>query len=162
MRSGRWWWVWAWLPVAIAVAVIMRESTPLFSAENTSSWLRPIVERVLGHIADPVWETGHMLFRKSGHFTGYGITCVTFVRAWLLTLARRVDLSVRTWRWSSVGLAVVSTFLVASGDEWHQTFLPSRTGQFSDVMLDTVGAIVACAVVWSICWRRGARLRVLQ
>ena len=40
------------------------------------------------------------------------------------------------------GLAILATFLVASADEFHQSFLPNRTGQFSDVLLDTCGAAV--------------------
>jgi VanZ family protein len=36
----------------------------------------------------------------------------------------------------------LSTFLVASADEFHQSFLPNRTGQFRDVLLDSCGALV--------------------
>jgi VanZ family protein len=39
------------------------------------------------------------------------------------------------------GLAILATFLVASADEYHQSFLPNRTGQFSDVLLDSCGAV---------------------
>ena len=35
------------------------------------------------------------------------------------------------------------TAAVASLDEWQQTFLPSRTGTFRDVLLDSFAALVA-------------------
>ena len=38
-------------------------------------------------------------------------------------------------------IAVAATILVASADEFHQTFLPNRTGSLSDVLLDTAGAL---------------------
>jgi VanZ family protein len=37
-------------------------------------------------------------------------------------------------------MALAATFLIATADEIHQTFLPNRTGCFSDVLLDTAGA----------------------
>jgi VanZ family protein len=38
-------------------------------------------------------------------------------------------------------LALLGTALVASADEWHQTFLPNRTGSPWDVLLDCCGAV---------------------
>jgi VanZ family protein len=38
------------------------------------------------------------------------------------------------------GLAILATCLVASADEFHQSFVPNRSGQFSDVVLDCCGA----------------------
>jgi VanZ family protein len=135
-----------WAPAILGVAVIVTESTPTFSASNTSSWLRPIFERFLGHISTPVWEEFHHLLRKSGHFTGYGVLCVLFLRGWLLTLATDLCLETRVWRMRSWIFAVLSTAAVAGSDEWHQTFLPSRTGMFSDAVLDTCGGIIVSGV----------------
>ena len=41
------------------------------------------------------------------------------------------------------------TAVVASLDEWHQTFIPSRTGTIHDVILDTSAAIAAQLLVYS-------------
>jgi VanZ family protein len=131
-----------WPPAMIGIGVIAVESTPTFSAANTSSWLRPVAERLFGHISNGTWDYAHHLLRKSGHFTGYGTLCVLFLRAWLLNFARDATLRTISWRRRSWLFAVVSTALVASGDELHQSFLPSRTGLFSDVVLDTCGGIV--------------------
>ena len=151
--------VWVWWPCVAAVACIATESTGTFSANNTSSWLRPIAERWIGHINDHLWWLMHHVFRKSGHFCGYGLVCLTFLRAWLLMLGGMAGLSRVGWRSRAVGLAVVSQALAASGDEWHQTFLPSRTGQFSDVLLDTCGGVVSCGLVWFFFWRGRRRGR---
>ena len=45
------------------------------------------------------------------------------------------------WRLEASILAIFSTAIVASCDEFHQTFLPTRYGCFSDVLLDTSGAV---------------------
>ena len=44
-----------------------------------------------------------------------------------------------------MGLAV--TFLYASSDEIHQLFIPGRSGQFTDVLIDTSGGLAAILVV---------------
>lgn len=154
--EGRWW-IAAWLPVIIALAVISAESTEVFSAANTSSWLRPIFERVLGHFRDNNWEQFHHYLRKTGHFVGYGIVALTFLRAWLYTLGRQSRLTLLGWRIQSTALAIVCTAIVASCDEFHQTFLPGRTGTPVDVALDTCGATTLCLLAWLICFRGSVR-----
>jgi len=39
-------------------------------------------------------------------------------------------------------LALLSTGLLASWDEWHQSFLPNRTSSPWDVLLDCTGTAV--------------------
>ena len=159
--GGDWrWWLKVWLPVGIALAVICCESTNTFSAEHTSSWLRPIVQHFFGAIADTTWESFHHYVRKTGHFVGYGTVGFTFLRAWLHTFGRRGVTSLLSWRVESTILAVMSTAIVASGDEFHQTFIPSRTGTPVDVLLDTVGACALCLIVWLVCWSRRTRAEV--
>ncbi len=152
-RTAGWRQLQVWLPVAIALTVIAFESSNTFSSEHTSGWLRPFVERIFGHINDTLWGVLHYSVRKCGHFTGYGMVCLTFLRAWLLTLGRDARVSTKQWRMRSCSLAVLATFLVASLDEWHQTFIPSRTGAFTDVLIDTSGGLLACALVTLIFWR---------
>jgi VanZ family protein len=44
-------------------------------------------------------------------------------------------------QWATV--AFLCTSLVATLDEWHQSFLPSRTGTFQDVILDSSAGLIA-------------------
>jgi VanZ family protein len=37
---------------------------------------------------------------------------------------------------------------VASLDEWHQSYIPSRTGAVSDVILDSTAALIAQIVIF--------------
>jgi VanZ family protein len=146
------WWLAVWSPVVIAVAVIATESTDTFSSQHTSNWLRPVIERFFGTFTDARWDIFHHYLRKSGHFIGYGTVGLTFLRAWLHTLARRGRRALLTWRLESCILAILSTAVIASCDEFHQTFIPSRTGTPIDVLLDTLGSFAMCCLVWLICW----------
>lgn len=151
--SWRWWFN-VWAPVVLAIAVICAESTNTMSSEHTSRFLRPLFDRLFGSFSDTAWDLFHHILRKSGHFVGYGTVGFTFLRAWLYTLGRRGATALLSWRLESTILAIFSTAIVASCDEFHQSFIPSRTGTPVDVLLDTAGATTLCLLVWLICWSR--------
>jgi len=129
-----------WLPAALAVTMICAESTATMSAANTSRWLLPVWVHLFGPISHARWEIVHHYIRKTGHFLGYGLVSLCFFHGWRRTLSP-VGRGVRAVWQQSAALAVVCTVLVASADEYHQTFLPGRTGRVFDVGIDTCGAI---------------------
>lgn len=47
----------------------------------------------------------------------------------------------------SVFIALLLTFLYACSDEYHQTFVVGRTGQFKDVLIDFSGAFIGVLIV---------------
>jgi VanZ family protein len=139
--GGFWYWVYVWLPVAVGIAIVAIESTEGFGSDHTSGPLRHIFEFLFGHVSDPNWEIIHHLIRKTGHFIGYGFIGLAWLRAWWFTLPRSRFIH-------DALLALLGTALVASCDEWHQTFLPNRTGSPWDVVLDCTGAIVLQLLVY--------------
>jgi VanZ family protein len=48
---------------------------------------------------------------------------------------------------------MLTTVVTAAFDEIHQTFIPSRSGRWQDVVLDTVGAAVLQVVVYLLSTR---------
>jgi len=76
------------------------------------------------------------LLRKGGHFTEYAILALLAARA--LRTSTRELLRTR-WFWLSLLLVVV----YALGDEFHQSFVPSRTASIYDSMIDTFGGLTA-------------------
>ena len=135
----------AWLPSAIWLAVIALESTNLGSSENTSRILYPIFHFVFA--MDPVrFKAWHHVLRKAGHLVGYFTFSVLLFRSWRASFPR---LSTR-WCMQWATLAFFNTALVASLDEWHQTLLPSRTGVFSDVVLDSSAGFIAQLAIFVI------------
>ena len=47
----------------------------------------------------------------------------------------------------SVFIALLLAFLYACSDEYHQTFVVGRTGQFNDVLIDFSGAFIGVLIV---------------
>jgi VanZ family protein len=134
-------WLSAWLPVLFGIAVIVVESTVWFGADHTSHPLRVIFEALFGRVSDARWDVIHHYIRKSGHFLGYGLIGLAWLRAWWMSLPRSRFLS-------DALLALLGTAVIASWDEWHQTFLPNRTGTPWDVLLDCCGAITLELLVY--------------
>ena len=125
-----------WLPPIAWAAVILSASVDAFSAANTGGWLERIAVWMTGHpLAPSVLDPLNFLMRRGAHLTEYGILSALTFRA------LRGDRSSWSLRWA-IG-AVILTACVASLDEIHQTFVPSRVGTWHDVLLDTAGAAVA-------------------
>jgi VanZ family protein len=140
-RHGLKYWLSAWVPVVLGVVVIMLESTEYMGAEYTSGPLRWLCEHLFGRFNDEVWNLVHHIIRKSGHFLGYGAIGLAWLRAWWMTLPH-------SRFFQDAFLALLGTAVLASADEWHQSYLPDRTGTPWDVLLDCCGAITLQFVVY--------------
>ena len=126
-----------WLPPLLWSAAILLASGAQFSASNSGHWLRELTTRLLGHQLSPALSQSlNHLLRKLGHLTAYGILSLLWFRA--LRGGRPVPWMLR-WAAGAIVLAV----LIASADEWQQSFVPSRTGAIADVVLDAGGAFLA-------------------
>ncbi|MDD4688198.1 MAG: VanZ family protein [Eubacteriales bacterium] len=75
----------------------------------------------------------HTLVRKTAHFSIYALLGV-FVLNYVLTYIK----SIKRASWTTV----LVCFLYACSDEIHQLFIPGRSGEIRDVVIDTLGAAV--------------------
>jgi VanZ family protein len=133
----------AWWPAVVWIGLIVLESTDSFSGQNTGSVLYTILTHIFGPIDINKFDIFHHYLRKTGHFVGYGMLGLLLLRGWWATLGRVQDLLLR-----AVLLSWLGTTLVAAMDEWHQTFIPSRTGTIRDVGLDTAASIAFLVVAY--------------
>lgn len=79
--------------------------------------------------------------RKMAHFFIYfvlGIALVSFLREFSIPIRKLLLLS------------IFLAFLYACTDEFHQLFVPGRSGQIIDVLLDTFGASVGVFIYYLI------------
>ena len=128
-----------WIALILWLIVIAIESTTYLSSHNTGRFLYPIMHFLFG-IDEASFEPYHHFLRKSGHVFGYGLLSILLFRAWRETLPASGGAR-WTFRWANI--AVLGTCMVACLDEWHQSYLPTRTGSVHDVILDTCAGIGA-------------------
>ena len=143
-------WLRAWWPALVWAMVIFGMSTDAFSAEHTGSIIEPILRWIYPAITNERFALIHHLIRKSAHFTEYFI--------FGLLLFRGVRRGRAGWRWSWGLSALLIAAVYACFDEFHQSFVPSRTASPYDSLLDTVGASAAILVLFVWFRWRGTRL----
>ncbi|WP_152656713.1 VanZ family protein [Oceanobacillus sp. CFH 90083] len=94
----------------------------------------------------------HHIVRKNAHFFAYFILGVL-----VLNGLRRSGVYGK----KGVGIALLICILYAITDEVHQLFIPGRSGEITDVLIDSAGASVGMAVYLVISrlteWRRDRR-----
>lgn len=114
----------SWIALLAWIGVIFWFSTDSFSSAGTSRFLVPALQFLFPFFSPDQLEIAHAICRKAAHVLGYFI------------------LGVLAWRAiSSAPLSLALVLAVAAGDEFHQSFVPSRTGTWMDVGYDLVGGM---------------------
>jgi len=136
-----------WLPIIIWLALIFIGSTDLMSAEHTSRIIGPFLHWLFPTISPITVLRVQFFMRKLAHVSEYAILAVLLYRAFVHT-------ALKGRRALSASLVLLFCAAYAATDEFHQSFVPSRTASLRDVMIDICGAMLAVILYWSIATRR--------
>lgn len=79
------------------------------------------------------------IIRKTAHMSEYAV---------LLLLLHFGITKIYTHKYSLL-ISLFVTFIYACSDEIHQLFIPGRSGQFTDVLIDTSGALIMLLIIYS-------------
>ena len=120
-----------WLPVVAWMIFIFVGSTDLLSVEHTSRFIGPFLRWFAPDISAETIASVQLVVRKCAHLTEYAILAALFYRAFVK-------------RWGVI--AFVISALYAMLDEFHQSFVASRTSSPWDVMIDCIGALAGLAI----------------
>ena len=129
-----------WLPLLIWLGVIFFGSTSAMSAENTSRYIVPFLLWLKPDISPKTIGTILVVVRKCAHIIEYVILAVLMWRA-----LRSVP-TLRTRMFVVFGAVLLGCTLFAASDEFHQTFVRSRTPAVRDVLLDVGGAFLGLLI----------------
>lgn len=119
------------------MTVIFIASTDLGSASHTSRFIEPLLRWLKPDISPATLELAHFLTRKAAHLTAYAILAALIWRA--------------TAGQNMLARAMFSIFLSAAYaifDEFHQSFIATRTASPTDVLIDCAGAFLAVLFCW--------------
>ena len=79
--------------------------------------------------------------RKCAHASVYFVLSIL-----LILLLRSFSFSIK----KTFVIAISICFLYSITDEFHQTFVKDRTGQFSDCLIDTLGAMLGSGIALAV------------
>jgi VanZ family protein len=139
--------VWRYAPLFLWLAFIFFASTAEFSASNTSRIIGPLLRWLFPNISEEQLQFAHFMTRKAAHFTEYAVLAWLAARAFITSSAAALK---RHWFPVSLLLVIIYSLL----DEYHQTFVPSRTGSVYDSLIDMAGGLTAL-LLYAL-WRRRA------
>lgn len=120
----------------LCLALIMMLVIFAFSAQTAA-----ISKQMSDFFAEKVlapWGVSDVLVRKAAHFAEFAVLGA-FIMTFLSTFSLKLIYS--------AAISVSLCALYAAGDEFHQLFVSGRSGQMSDVLLDTCGAIFGVFMV---------------
>ena len=129
-----------WLPVLIWLGLIVIGSTDLMSAEHTSRIIGPVLRSFIPDISAETIVQIQFVVRKIAHVMEYAILAALLwrgLRAGVRWQTRMLRLFIAVW-------FVCAVF--AASDEFHQSFVPSRTASPIDVMIDIFGALIGLVI----------------
>ena len=117
-----------------------------FGSDSSSAQSGQIIQ-VLRQVFPNLNNTSHLdastlvfIVRKTAHFTEYVILGILFFLFFRQSFPQKNGSRYFT-------LAILFSFFYACTDEIHQLFIPGRSGQFTDVLIDTLGASFGCLLL---------------
>lgn len=135
-----------WLPPIAWVLLIFLASTDLMSAEHTSRFIGPLLRWISPDVTPATIAAVQLIVRKAAHVMEYAILAVLLARALAVTSS-----DVRFRR----GLLVMfCAGCCAVLDEYHQSFVVTRTGSLVDVFIDVTGAGLGLALYLAFARRK--------
>lgn len=132
--------------VAVWMSLIFYASTDALSSGRTSRIIGPVLRWFDPEVRDETVRRVQFVVRKCAHVVEYGVLAL------LLLNALRRQLAVERWLWCRrcAWFAFWGAVFYAVTDEWHQSFVPSRDGRFTDVLIDSLGAAGAVLGCWAL------------
>ena len=125
-----------YIPLLLWMALISFASTNSFSASNTSRFIRPLLIWLFPQISEERIAVFHFLVRKVSHFSEYAILGFLAARTFSSSSQRLL----RNYWLQTTLILIVSYALL---DEFHQSFVSSRTASIYDSLIDISGGVFA-------------------
>ncbi|MFC4769042.1 VanZ family protein [Effusibacillus consociatus] len=114
----------AWVPLSVLETLLPRIEFQY--DKDLITWRQP-------------YDMMEFLIRKAAHVSEFAILTLLWIRTFSHT---RLTGPNSTW------ISGMISLLYALSDEWHQTFVPNRTGHLIDVGVDSIGIALVVVLVW--------------
>ena len=129
-----------YLPLIAWLAFISFASSDNFNAGNTSRIIGPLILWLFPNTSPETLAVVHYTMRKIAHFTEYAILGFLAARAFRTSSHPAIK-----QRWFLICLTLIVIYALL--DEYHQSFVPSRTASIFDSMIDSAGGLTALLIV---------------
>lgn len=122
---------WKYIGIALVVAIVLTiiyfSRQPGVVSATQSSYVRDTIPKVIDVSGGIKRQVFRIHLRKSAHFFLYAL------------LGLFIGFSLKKYRVKSIFFTLIGILLFALSDEYHQTFIPGRSGELRDVGIDFLG-----------------------
>lgn len=132
-----------YVPLILCAGTILFLSTGEASMENTSRFIRPLLEFLFPSADEATLQAYHGVIRKLSHLGVYALLVITAARAF-----RRSSKDLLRKFWPIAAISVV--LFIATIDEFNQSLNPVRTGTPADVMIDFAGGLLGLGMFYVV------------
>ena len=132
--------VWYYLPLIAWLVFISFASSDNFNAGNTSRIIGPLILWLFPNTSQETLAVVHSITRKIAHFTEYAILGFLAARAFRTSPRPAIN-----QRWFLICVTLIVVYALV--DEYHQSFVPSRTASLTDSLIDMAGGLTALIIV---------------
>lgn len=130
-KKFKWILVLAWM-----IIVFIFSNQPAAVSDEKSRFVINVFQFLGLNLDSILGELANFIVRKVAHFMEYLIFYL------LLFNALRESFNFK----KTLFLSLIGVFLYACTDEFHQLFIPGRTGRIRDVIIDTFGGSIGLAI----------------
>jgi len=155
-------WIWFALAIIWMAVIFIKSAEPYTKQDMRGTLANLIAEDTLTKLmpqgtfsyddqlvtSEKPYDMLEFYIRKFGHMFSFGLLAI------LWAAGLRSKLKSRSM---AMLAASIISLLYAISDEWHQTFVPNRTGHAIDVAVDAAGILLAMAGYALILWLRDRR-----
>ena len=123
-----------YLPLIVWLVFIFFASSDNLNAGNTSRIIGPLILWLFPSTSPETLAVVNVITRKIAHFTEYAILGFLAARAFRTSPHPAINR-----RWFLICIALVAVYALL--DEYHQSFVPSRTASIHDSLIDMAGGL---------------------
>lgn len=143
-----------WALVVIWMIVIFCFSSKPGDVSDKDSKFVLYIFNLLGLNLHSVFkDMANFAVRKTAHFSEYIILYILLYRAIKSTAVNISKIPL---------LSILGVFLYASSDEFHQLFVPGRTGKITDVMIDCSGSLIITILIYITAYLKKRKLKARE
>ena len=131
-----------YLPLIVWLVFIFFASSDNLNAGNTSRIIGPLILWLFPSTSPETLAVVNVITRKIAHFTEYAILGFLAARAFRTSPHPAINR-----RWFLICIALVAVYALL--DEYHQSFVPSRTASIFDSLIDMAGGLTVLIFIRS-------------
>ena len=132
---------WLYVPLITWISGIFYLSSSNGSVSHTLPYFIPVLHFLFPRASAEALKNYHFIVRKLSHFFGYAVLALL---ASIVFYSSSLQYPARFWYVCAFAVVLI----VASTDEFRQSFYSERVGSLSDVALDCLGGLTMILLFW--------------